>query len=58
MTLDMQEAVSHQGFDQTGIDMLGHSNGSIVVAWIIKSMPNLIKRVGFVDPVCFCECPV
>ncbi|EGF98379.1 uncharacterized protein MELLADRAFT_123536 [Melampsora larici-populina 98AG31] len=54
MMLDMTEALRQQNFDQTGFELLGHSNGTMIAAWLINSMPNLIKRVCLIDPVCFC----
>ncbi|KAG4072329.1 hypothetical protein HA402_004261 [Bradysia odoriphaga] len=32
---------------------LGHSYGSIITAWVIKSRPAFIHKVNLVDPVCF-----
>lgn len=32
---------------------VGHSFGSIVLAWMIKEAPSLVSFVTFVDPVCF-----
>lgn len=55
MMLDMTEALRQQNFDQTGFELLGHSNGTLIAAWLISSMPNLIKRVCLIDPVCFCK---
>ncbi|KAG0149050.1 hypothetical protein CROQUDRAFT_40478 [Cronartium quercuum f. sp. fusiforme G11] len=54
---DIKEVLHKEKFNniQTGIEIFGHSNGTIVAAWIIKSIPELIKRVCLVDPVCFCE---
>ncbi|EGG07931.1 uncharacterized protein MELLADRAFT_116143 [Melampsora larici-populina 98AG31] len=54
MTSDMREVFRKEGFETSGADLFGHSNGTIVAAWIIKSMPHLVKRVCLVDPVCFC----
>ncbi|KAH9819625.1 hypothetical protein DFH28DRAFT_1122364 [Melampsora americana] len=54
MTSDMGEIFRKEGFERSGADLFGHSNGTIVAAWIIKSMPHLVKRVCLVDPVCFC----
>ncbi|KAH9820631.1 hypothetical protein DFH28DRAFT_884078 [Melampsora americana] len=55
MMLDMTEALHQQNFAQTGFELLGHSNGTMIAAWLISSMPNLIKRVCLIDPVCFCK---
>lgn len=54
MMLDMTEALHQQNFAQTGFELLGHSNGTMIAAWLISSMPNMIKRVCLIDPVCFC----
>ncbi|KAM0746414.1 hypothetical protein T439DRAFT_329860 [Meredithblackwellia eburnea MCA 4105] len=42
------------GFDQSGLTVLSHSNGSIAHGWLLKTYPDLIVRSVFVDPVCFC----
>lgn len=36
-----------------GVEILGHSWGTIYSAWILKSFPTLVKRCCLVDPVCF-----
>ncbi|KAJ6640864.1 hypothetical protein Bhyg_05797 [Pseudolycoriella hygida] len=39
--------------DLTACSWLGHSYGSIVTAWVIKSRPAYVHKVNLVDPACF-----
>lgn len=37
----------------TSCNWLGHSYGSIIIAWVIKKRANYVNKVSLVDPVCF-----
>ncbi|MBW0475806.1 hypothetical protein O181_015521 [Austropuccinia psidii MF-1] len=56
LTADILQLIEGEGFDKTGIDLFGHSKGSIVVGWLVKALSEkkIIKRICLVDPVCFC----
>ncbi|KAK4048059.1 hypothetical protein OIO90_005960 [Microbotryomycetes sp. JL221] len=41
------------GFDKSGMTILSHSNGTIVHAWILRTLPQLVTRSAFCDPVAF-----
>jgi len=51
----LTQVISEMGWEDDGVDMLSHSNGSFFHAWMLKSCPDLIKRSCFVDPVTFCS---
>lgn len=36
-----------------GVSMLSHSNGSVHHGWVLKDVPQLVRRSCFVDPVVF-----
>ena len=54
MATSLKNALVKHGMDRCGIDVLSHSNGTIIHGWLIKTAPELIRRSLFVDPVCFC----
>lgn len=53
MTEDLLSVMDELGFQS--IDVLGHSNGTVVAAWVLKALPQLVRRLCLVDPVCFCK---
>lgn len=53
LTDDIRQAFEEQGFDQTGIEIVAHSNGTAVAGWIMKAFPQLVKRSCLLDPICF-----
>lgn len=50
----MRALVAKWGF-KDGINVISHSNGTIVASWLLKDCPDLLKRSCFVDPVTFCK---
>ncbi|KAI9605106.1 hypothetical protein H4Q26_003078 [Puccinia striiformis f. sp. tritici PST-130] len=53
LTGDVKEAFENLGFYETGVELLAHSNGTVVAGWIIKAFPKLVKRSCLLDPICF-----
>ncbi|CAO1629125.1 unnamed protein product [Sympodiomycopsis kandeliae] len=51
MVLCVRKAMRHLGWEE--IQILSHSMGTIVHAWLLKSLGTKVKRSCFVDPVCF-----
>lgn len=47
--------VQKWGFED-GLTVVSHSNGTIVHGWLLKVVPELVKRSCFIDPVTFCTC--
>ncbi|UZJ54002.1 hypothetical protein CBS101457_003322 [Exobasidium rhododendri] len=41
-----------EGWTQSGVTVLSHSNGTLLHSWLLKSAGEFIKRSCFVDPVC------
>lgn len=50
---DVKEAFDRMAIHETGIEILAHSNGTVVAGWIIKAFPELVKRSCLLDPICF-----
>ena len=38
---------------QRRVVLIGHSYGSLIVSWMIKTIPHMVSRVLMIDPVCF-----
>lgn len=55
MISDFKELIQKWSFHQTGLELLSHSNGTVISGWIIKAFPELIRRTCLIDPVCFGE---
>ncbi|WAR54553.1 hypothetical protein PtB15_4B170 [Puccinia triticina] len=55
LTGDVNEVFEDLGFHETGVELLAHSNGTVVSGWIIKAFPKLVKRCCLLDPICFGE---
>ncbi|KAA1130211.1 hypothetical protein PGTUg99_007235 [Puccinia graminis f. sp. tritici] len=53
LTGDIKEVFEDLGFHETGVELLAHSNGTVVSGWIIKAFPKLVKRSCLLDPICF-----
>ncbi|CAH7676394.1 hypothetical protein PPACK8108_LOCUS11516 [Phakopsora pachyrhizi] len=53
VTENIRLAIEYWGFKKTGVDLLSHSNGTLVSGWVIKEFPNLVRRCCMLDPVCF-----
>ena len=53
LTGDVNEVFEDLGFHETGVELLAHSNGTVVSGWIIKAFPKLVKRCCLLDPICF-----
>lgn len=53
-TAGIKRATHRHEFDQSGMTVLSHSNGTIVHGWLIKEAPELCRRSCLVDPVTFC----
>ncbi|KAI5478522.1 ATP-dependent DNA helicase [Pseudohyphozyma bogoriensis] len=51
---DLRKIVELWGFEESGVTVLSHSKGTIVHSWLLKAMPESIKRSCFIDPVVFC----
>ncbi|KAI9609190.1 hypothetical protein KEM48_002895 [Puccinia striiformis f. sp. tritici PST-130] len=51
LTGDVKEAFENLGFYETGVELLAHSNGTVVAGWIIKAFPKLVKRSCLLDPI-------
>ncbi|KIJ56873.1 hypothetical protein M422DRAFT_23007 [Sphaerobolus stellatus SS14] len=47
--------IKENGWDEDGVDVLSHSNGTFVHSWVLKAFPELVRRSCFVDPVTFCS---
>ncbi|WFC97971.1 hypothetical protein MYAM1_000691 [Malassezia yamatoensis] len=45
--------LQRHGMYDCGVSVLSHSMGTIVHAWLLKEIPETIRRSIFVDPVCF-----
>jgi hypothetical protein len=41
-----------EGWTQSGVTILSHSNGTLLHSWLLKSAGEFVKRSCFVDPVC------
>jgi pimeloyl-ACP methyl ester carboxylesterase len=39
------------GCDTEGADFVGHSYGTVVLAWVIKLQPALVRRCLLIDPI-------
>ncbi|PLW31184.1 hypothetical protein PCANC_23166 [Puccinia coronata f. sp. avenae] len=53
LTGDVKEVFDDLGLHETGVEILAHSNGTVVAGWIIKAFPKLVKRSCLLDPICF-----
>lgn len=53
-TRGLKALIRRWGF-KDGVDVVSHSNGTIVHGWLLKEIPELVKRSCLVDPVTFCE---
>ena len=49
----VQGVMQRHGLDACGLVVLSHSMGTISHSWLLKEMPEALKRNVFVDPVCF-----
>eukprot|EP00927_Polykrikos_kofoidii_P026294 TRINITY_DN23447_c0_g1_i1.p1 TRINITY_DN23447_c0_g1~~TRINITY_DN23447_c0_g1_i1.p1 ORF type:complete len:739 (-),score=97.65 TRINITY_DN23447_c0_g1_i1:183-2399(-) len=49
--VDMLEAWGHGA-----ANFVGHSFGTIVCAWAVRYMPEVVRTVSLIDPVCFLVC--
>lgn len=56
LTADICQLIYTEDFAQVGIELVGHSMGTIVAAWVIKALSKkeIIRRICLIDPVCFC----
>ncbi|KAF8529187.1 hypothetical protein BU17DRAFT_37601 [Hysterangium stoloniferum] len=48
-------AIHKLGWEDSGVDILSHSNGTFFHSWMLKAKPEFVKRSCFVDPVTFCS---
>lgn len=48
----LRRIFKHEGWTQTGVTVLSHSNGTMLHSWLLKSAGDFVKRSCFVDPVC------
>lgn len=53
-TTEFETIAKKWKFDEAGITVLSHSNGTMVHGWLLKAHPEYFSRSCFVDPVCFC----
>lgn len=56
LATDVIQLIYTEKFAEVGVELLGHSMGTIVIAWVVKALSNkgIIKRMCLIDPVCFC----
>ncbi|KAH9458302.1 hypothetical protein Pst134EB_010605 [Puccinia striiformis f. sp. tritici] len=56
LAADVIQLIYSEKFAETGVELVGHSMGTIVIAWVVKALSNkgVIKRICLIDPVCFC----
>jgi pimeloyl-ACP methyl ester carboxylesterase len=56
-TEETVEAIDHifrvNNLTEVGCSWLAHSYGTIVTTWVIKDRPHYVKKITFVDSVCF-----
>ncbi|EGG07928.1 uncharacterized protein MELLADRAFT_85254 [Melampsora larici-populina 98AG31] len=52
---DVEEIMEKWKFKETGIDLLSHSNGTVIAGWVIKAFPQLVNKCCFIDPICFVD---
>lgn len=50
---DVEEIMDKWNFKDTGIDLLSHSNGTVIAGWVIKAFPQHVNKCCLIDPVCF-----
>ncbi|KAH9819620.1 hypothetical protein DFH28DRAFT_886535 [Melampsora americana] len=53
VTRDVEGIMEKWDFKDTGIDLLSHSNGTVIAGWVIKAFPELVNKCCLIDPVCF-----
>ena len=53
-TAAIRSALRRHDLDSTQVDVLSHSYGTAVHAWLVKAHSDLIARSCFVDPIVFC----
>ena len=53
-TAAVRSALRLHDLDRTQVDVLSHSYGTAVHAWLVKAHPDRIARSCFVDPIVFC----
>ncbi|PLW41967.1 hypothetical protein PCANC_11090 [Puccinia coronata f. sp. avenae] len=56
LSADVIQLIYTENFAEVGVELVGHSMGTIVIAWITKALSKkgIIKRICLIDPVCFC----
>lgn len=56
LAADVIQLIYAENFAETGVELVGHSMGTIVMTWIVKCLSHkgIIKRICLIDPVCFC----
>lgn len=47
------EVSTRHSVGSSGAHFIGHSFGTIVLAWLVNKRPDLVKHATFLDPVCF-----
>lgn len=48
----LRRVFKQEGWTQSGVTVLSHSNGTMLHSWLLKSAGDFVKRSCFVDPVC------
>lgn len=49
----IRSMLKRHGLDRCGVSVLSHSMGTILHTWLLKEMPDQLRRSLLVDPVCF-----